>query len=134
MSEPTTFQVTSWDEAEAHSFDEGTKITRTTVTQAYSGYIEGEGRVEYTMFYREDGTAAFVGFERIEGEVGGKKGAFILQHRGTFEEGAARSEWFVVPATGSGELTGLKGSGSYEAGEEGKGRVATVLSFEQPAD
>ena len=133
MSEPTTFQVTSWDEEETHSFDDGTKITRAHVTQTYSGSIEGEGRVEYTMFYRGDGTAAFVGFERIEGTVEGKKGAFILQHRGTYEEGAARSEWFVVPATGSGGLEGLKGSGSYEAGEDGKGKVATVLNFEQPA-
>lgn len=130
MSEPTTFQVTSWEEEEAGSFEEGTRITRATVTQSYSGTIEGKGRVEYTMFYREDGTAAFVGFERIEGKVEDREGAVILQHRGTWEEGAARSEWFVVPATGSGKLEGLKGSGSYEAGEDGKGKVATVLTFE----
>jgi len=131
MSEPTTFQVTSWEEEEAGSFEEGTRITRVAVTRTYSGHIEGKGTVSYTMFYRKDGTTAFVGFERIEGSVGGKEGAFVLQHRGTREEGADRSEWFVVPATGSGELEGLKGSGSYEADEEGMGKVATVLSFDQ---
>jgi hypothetical protein len=37
------------------------------VTKSFSGDIEGEGTLEYLMAYREDGSASFVGLERVEG-------------------------------------------------------------------
>jgi hypothetical protein len=42
-------------------------------------YSEGEGQVEYLMMYRSDGSATFVGLERVVGRIGGKTGAFVLQ-------------------------------------------------------
>ncbi len=74
------FEVKSWTEA-AYD-DDGPKLTRASVVKTMHGDIEGEARTEYFMMYRNDGSASFVGFERIIGRIGNRKGSFVLQHIG----------------------------------------------------
>ena len=110
-----SFQITSWDEK---PYDEPLgelKLSRAKVTQTYSGAIEGEGTIEYLMLYREDGSACFVGFERVTGRIAGRAGSMVLQHSGTYAEGAAKSTWFVVAGSGTEALSSLRGKGSYIA-------------------
>lgn len=133
MTAETTFQVTSWEEDAIQEFADGAKITRAHVTQTYSGSIEGEGAVEYVMFHKGDGSAVFVGIERVVGAVGGRSGRFVLQHSGVFDGGSAKSSWLVVAGAGTEELQGLKGSGSFVAGHDMKGTVTLDLSFGPPA-
>jgi hypothetical protein len=68
------------------------------------------------MMYRTDGSAAFVGLERVVGRVGGKAGAFVLQRIGVFEGGQAKESYSVVPGSATGELQGLRGDGSSAVG------------------
>lgn len=84
-----TFEVKAWEEKPYDEIDEGPKLTRASVTKSFSGDIEGEGTVEYLMIHRDDGSASFVGLERVVGRVGDRSGSFVLQHTGTFE-GARR--------------------------------------------
>lgn len=108
-----TFVVKSWDEKPYHEAEGEAKLTRATVAKSFSGDLEGEGVVEYLMCHGKDGTASFVGLERIEGTLGGRSGSFILEHRGTFAGGTADTKWTVVPGSGSGELDGLQGEGGF---------------------
>jgi hypothetical protein len=110
------FTITNWDE---RPYDEGPdlpKLTRAAVNKAFTGDIEGEGKVEYLMMYRGDGSATFVGLERIVGRVGGKAGSFVLQRGGKFEGGVATESYSVVPGSGTGELQGLRGEGTTALG------------------
>ena len=50
------------------------------------------------MMYRSDGSATFVGLERVVGHVAGKAGSFVLQRTGLFENGVAKESYLVVPA------------------------------------
>jgi hypothetical protein len=68
------------------------------------------------MTYRPDGSANFVGLERIVGEVAGKKGSFVLQRTGVFENGQARESYFVVAGSGTEGLVGLTGDGTSDVG------------------
>jgi hypothetical protein len=114
-----TFQGKSWDEV---AYDEGEgrpKLSRASVTNVYSGDIEGESTLEYLLAYQDDEAANFVGIERITGRVGEKSGSFVLQQSGTYEAGIAKGNWFVVPGTGTDELTGLRGEGEFEANHDG---------------
>jgi Protein of unknown function (DUF3224) len=86
------------------------------VTKTFTGDIEGEGHVEYLMMYRSDGSAAFVGLERVVGQIAGKTGSFVLQRIGKFEGGQAKETYSVVPGSATGELQGLQGNGSYTVG------------------
>lgn len=68
------------------------------------------------MMYRSDGSATFVGLERISGRIGGRSGTFVLQRLGVFEGGQAKESYSVVPGSATGELRGLRGAGSSTVG------------------
>lgn len=110
------FAIKSWDEKPYSEGQDQPKMTRATVAKTFTGDIEGESRVEYVMMYRSDGTAAFVGLERIVGRLGGRSGSFVLERIGTFEGGQARESYSVVPGSGTGELRTLRGDGASAVG------------------
>ena len=68
------------------------------------------------MMYRSDGTAAFVGHERVVARLGGKAGTFVLQRIGVFENGQAKESYSVVAGSATGELEGLRGDGQSAVG------------------
>ena len=125
----STFQITGWDEKTYQEIGGGAKLTNARVTQSYSGAIEGTSSIEYLMSYTIQGTASFVGLERVSGTVAGKSGTFVLQHAGSFSEGKARSSWSVVPGSGTDDLASLRGSGSYVAGRGEPAQVSFTYSF-----
>lgn len=107
-----TFEIKNWDEKPCAEVVAGSKLTRASVTKLYTGDIEGEGKLEYLMAYGQDGSASFVGIERLIGRIGGiggKSGSFVLQHMGTFKDGIAKSTWSVVPGCEAGDLQGIRG-------------------------
>lgn len=110
------FAIVNWDEKPLDEAEELPKLTRASVAKTYSGDIEGEGRVEYLMMYRDDGSATIVGLERVGGRIGGKTGTFVLQRIGTFEDGVAKESYSVVPGSATGDLLGLKGDGTSAVG------------------
>ena len=109
-----TFTITSWDDRPERSVGDGPLLTRTKATQAYQGAISGQGIVEYLMCAGADGWSHFVGFESITGTVDGRVGSFIIEHVGVYS-GEPRSQWTVVPGSGTGALEGIAGKGSYAA-------------------
>jgi uncharacterized protein DUF3224 len=110
------FAIKSWDEKPYSEGPDLPKLTRATVTKAFTGDIAGEGNVEYLMMYRSDGSATFLGLERISGQIGGKTGSFVLQRIGVFEGGQAKESYSVVPGSATGDLRGLVGSGTSSVG------------------
>ena len=110
------FAIKSWDEKPYSEGPDQPRLTRATVIKTFTGDLEGEGQVEYLMMYRSDGSAAFVGLERIVGRIAGKSGSFVLQRTGVFEGGQAKESYSVVPGSGTGELSGLRGVGSSALG------------------
>jgi hypothetical protein len=110
------FKIEGWDEQPYTEIDDGRKLTRASVRQAFSGDIEGEGEVEWLLCYRPDKTAEFVGLQRIVGRVGDRAGSFVLtQTDGVFDGTEARGELSVVPGSGTGDLAELRGTGRFRA-------------------
>jgi hypothetical protein len=110
------FAIKNWDEKPYSEVAGQPKLTRARVTKTFRGDLEGESEVEYLMMYRADGTARFVGLERVLGRLGGRSGSFVLQRTGIFDGSLAKESYSVVPGSGTGELTGLRGEGSSAAG------------------
>src|SRR5512134_1377423 len=110
------FAIKSWDEKPYSEGQDRPRLTRASVTKTYTGDIEGEGEVEYLMMYRSDGSATFVGLERVVGRIGSKTGTFVLQRTGTFEGGQAKESYSVIPGSATGDLQGLTGDGSSAVG------------------
>jgi hypothetical protein len=110
------FAITNWDEKPYSEGQDLPKLTRASVTKTLTGDIDGDGRVEYLMAYGSDGTATFVGLERVTARIGGKTGTFVLRRTGVFEGGLAKESYSVVPGSGTGELRGLRGEGTSGVG------------------
>jgi len=110
------FAITSWDEKPYSEGQDQPKLTRAAVAKTLTGDIEGESRTEYLMVYRADGSATFVGVERVTGRVAGKPGSFVLQRLGAFEGGQAKESYSVIPGSGTGDLRGIRGEGSSSVG------------------
>lgn len=102
------FAIKNWDEKPYGEGQDLPRLTRASVTKTFTGDIEAEGQVEYLMMYRNDGSATFVGLERVVGRIGGKTGTFVLQRIGVFESGQAKESYAVVPGSATGELRDRK--------------------------
>jgi hypothetical protein len=112
-----TFEIAGWDEKTIDEW-EGGKLTRASVSKRYSGDVEGEAVLEYLMSYGADGTAEFVGIERVKGTAGGREGVLVLRQVGTFADGAAKATLTVL--CGTGDLAGARGSGDMVADPAGR--------------
>ena len=114
-----TVQITSWDEQSYAEFDDGRKFTTTKVTQQYEGGISGDGEATWLAAYRADGTADYVGYLRIAGDLDGTEGSTVLRLTGGYDGEVARTDLEVVAGAGTGGLERLHGSGRWEAGRDG---------------
>lgn len=94
---------------------DGPVLTRIHVEESFSGDISGGGVVEFLQAGRADGSASFVGIERVTGTVGGREGTFLLQDQGTVADDIVSGDWFVVPGSGTGGLAGLRGESGFRA-------------------
>jgi hypothetical protein len=113
-----TFEIKGWDE---QPFDEAVgvaKLTKATVAKEYAGDVEGTSATEWLMAYHPDKSAEFVGLERIKGTIDGRRGSLVLQHVGTFEDGAATATLTVI--SGTDELKGATGTGQFVADPAGR--------------
>ncbi len=64
-------------------------------------------------------SGAYVAIERISGSLKGKQGSFVLMHRGTMDASGSEILVTVVPDSGTGDLTGIRGTFKILV-EEGK--------------
>ena len=55
------------------------------------------------------GSAVYVAVERVAGTLDGRRGSFVLHHRGVMDRGRQDLSIAVVPDSGTGELAGIAG-------------------------
>ena len=109
------FTVGSWHEETFKELDGDAKLTRASVTGSLTGEIVGSSETEWLMVYGQDGTARYVGLQRIEGALGGEEGSFVVESNGDFDGGEAKGTWVVIAGSGTGDLAGLTGVGTFAA-------------------
>jgi hypothetical protein len=95
------------------------------ITEMFTGEIEGESTVRALQVLRDDRSASMVSVQRFCGKLGGREGTFVLQGSEIVENGKIEATWFVVPHSGTGELSGLRGEGGFE-GHFGKASHGTL--------
>lgn len=108
----------NWEEKTVSSSDTDTgcpKLTHASVVNTFSGGIEAADTIcEYSNVYVTEKTGSTTGMEMLSGRLDGREGAFVLEERGSFDaDGTVHCTFDVVPGSGTGELTGLRGSGSF---------------------
>jgi len=124
-----TFTVAAWDENTYQELEAPAKLTKATVTFGLAGDLTGEATWDAVMCYRPDGTAVYTGFQRVAGRLGGADGSFVVRADGEFVDGEARSRWQVIEGSGTGDLTGISGSGSAVATATPPGNFSLDYDF-----
>ena len=126
MKAKGTYTVKKWEESTYQQMTPEKKMTKASVEYGFSGEIEGRGLVEYLMFYahvdpkdQHKSSASYVGLIYFDGTLSGKPGSFVLEDNGTFEGGAAKSTLRIAKGSGTGQLDGIYGDGTYLANQEG---------------
>jgi hypothetical protein len=86
-------------------------LGRMSLDKQFHGDLEGTSKGEMlTAGNPAKGAGGYVAMERISGTLGGRAGAFVLQHSGTMSNGSFQLNVSVVPASGTGQLVGLAGT------------------------
>ena len=89
---------------------EGSSLGRMSLDKQFYGDLEATGTGEMlTAMTEVKGSAGYVAIERVSGTLQGRKGSFVLLHRGIMTGGGQELSLTVVPDSGSGELVGLAG-------------------------
>ncbi|MBA3335941.1 MAG: DUF3224 domain-containing protein [Chloroflexia bacterium] len=122
-----TFTTDSWEETTYDEPSVGPKLLRATVRKTFSGELAGESQTELLLSQGTEGEAGYVAVERMAVRVGDRAGGFVLPHLATRGGAEPRTMWLVMPGSGTGELSGLHGTGVYGHDERG---ATFVLDYE----
>ncbi len=122
MHATVTVTAKSWDESQLAGSDPAHAIAQATFTTTWAGDLVGESTSALLLCYTGGDPAdpstlvgPYTGYEYVTGTLAGKTGSFALAARGDHSDGVARTELTLVPDSGTGELAGITGSGSYAA-------------------
>jgi len=89
-----------------------------TLTKTFHGDLAGNSETDIITVHTEH-PAAYVGMERFEGTLHGRKGGFVLQHNAGGANGVPWMTWKIVETTGTGDLAGIRGEGQIIMGPNG---------------
>jgi hypothetical protein len=122
-----SFEVSNLREDTLAELSGGGKLAHAGGDQTFTGGLEGDGVVDWLMFYRADKTARFVGMQRFEGALDGRKGTFVVEVIGDLTGEGSTGKWRVVAGSATDELEGLSGHGEFRAG---RGNAEYTLDYE----
>jgi hypothetical protein len=110
-----TFTFSGWAENTSAQAVGGARLGRASVSNTFTGALDAAGVVEYALVYTSATEGVFCGYEHLTGSVEGRRGSFVIEHRGRFTGDTVHCALTVVPGSGSGELAGITGGGSFIA-------------------
>lgn len=103
------------------------------LTKEFTGQIQGRSVAQFSSAYSmETGVGTYVALEVFEGRFDGRDGTFAFAHTAT-TDGVDRSHHLVVivPASGTGALVGLSGTGELVIDPDGTHHLDFTVSYGQ---
>ncbi|MDF3289766.1 DUF3224 domain-containing protein [Streptomyces silvisoli] len=103
----------------------GVPVGVATMEKHYEGDVVGHSATLFTAaFDQSTGVGTYVAIESFKGSLHGRDGAFNFAHSATTSGSDRTAEFFtIVPSSGTGELTGITGSGGVAVEPDGTHRV-----------
>ena len=123
-----TYRTTGWRQQEYGSAEGGPKLTLAEKDLRLEGELEGTAVGRSTIVQWGTGASVATGHVLITGRIGGRSGSFVVEEGMRGGPAGATATWRIVPESGSGELTGVAGEGTWEW-KPGAELVAYTLSY-----
>ena len=114
-----TFEPTNLKPPETET---GTPVGVARMVKVFEGGLEGRAETLFTSAYdQERGIGTYVAMETFAGTLDGRTGTLNIAHTATTDGGAERLHEVVVivPASGTGALAGITGTGRIRIDDEG---------------
>lgn len=105
------FNLDAWEE-EAVDAVEDFVLARVRVGKTFHGDAEATSSTELVIAKKGEAGVAYGGLERFTGSLHGKQGTFVLHHDASRSADGGWFRWSIVPGSGAGELTGIRGEGT----------------------
>ena len=116
----TSTFVNDRHDAETYDDRDGVSLGRIHIARTFRGDLEGTATAELLTAMTATGSAVYVAFDHIEGTLHGRRGSFVLHHRGIAQaDGSFGNDAFVVADSATGELTGLRGTATIAVADDG---------------
>ncbi len=126
------FEVTRHPEPPYETVD-GIVLARSKFDKRFHGPLDATGTVDMIACGGPvQGSAGYVAMERVTGRVEGRTGTFVFQHSAAMDRGAPSLSITVVPDSGTGELTGIRGRFMIDI-VDGKHRYTFDYAIAPPA-
>src|SRR5438874_805314 len=102
--------------SQAEPYDQGASpvLMEVRIREIFSGDIERESEVRALQVLRDDKSAHLISLQRVTGTLAGRQGSFVLQGSESTGKGKITANWMVIPGSGTGQLSGLRGEGGFE--------------------
>jgi uncharacterized protein DUF3224 len=122
----TTAKVTvtaqNWDEQRIDEVDAERAIANARWSTVWTGDIDGSSSCHLLIAYTAGNPAhpeslegPYTGYEIVRATIEGRRGTFVLSESGRHSGAVARTEVEIVRDSGTGDLAGITGTGSYAA-------------------
>lgn len=93
------------------STENGVMLGRMEFDKTFHGPLQGTSVVHMTYARTPvESSAGYVAVERIEGELGGRSGSFVVLHNAVQTSGDVNLSVSIVPDSGTGDLEGITGT------------------------
>jgi hypothetical protein len=123
----TKFHIDSWVEEPYREADDQ-KWTRADVVLTGGDGLSAAS--ESLMYYRADGTSDYLTLMHVTGVLDGRSGTFVLRGQGVFDGGTARTQFDIVPGSGTGDLASISGSAEVVAGHDDYPHMPFTLRYD----
>src|SRR3954467_15622428 len=103
----------------------GLPVGVATMEKHFEGEVTGRSATLFTAaFDQTTGVGTYVAMESFEGSLQGREGAFNFVHSATTSGSDRTAEFFtIVPSSGTGDLTGISGTGGLAVDADGTHRI-----------
>jgi hypothetical protein len=110
-----TFEVKATPQ-DFNGTSDGATLGQMTFDKIFHGDLQATSQVHMLSAISKSvkGSAAYVAIEWITGTLHGRAGSFVLHHSGVMDKGAQSLKIEVVPDSGTGDLSGLRGGYSID--------------------
>ncbi len=95
---------------QAQEAADGLTLARLSLDKQFHGDLEGVGKGEMLAAGTDTGIGLYVAVERVTGTLQGRRGSFVLVHKGTMSPTSQELAIEVMAGSGIGELAGLAGT------------------------
>jgi hypothetical protein len=111
-------EVTPFD---AHP--KGTTLQLVHLSEEFFGDVAGTLTARFIQVVTADGFARQWGAGLFVGTVAGREGSFVIQDAGSVQGDHVEGTWCVIPGSGTGELSRLRGNAWF------KGTIGQPVSY-----